>query len=264
MYLSIIIPCYNEEARIGRTLRAIHSYIKTKDYSWEIIVVDNGSRDRTREVVEAHAALIPNLKLMSRQSHGKGWAVKQGMLAATGEYRLFTDADNSTDIAQLDKLLPWATHGADVVISSRKAPGAVITEKQPPHRVWLGNLFSLFVRTIVPLGGIKDTQNGFKLFTKQAAEKIFPHQSIYYWAFDVEILALAKIFGFKVKEVPIVWVNDDRSKMNLKGMVCMGLEVILTRLHLLTFDLEKLKRARESYRVGREDYQRASLARPSA
>lgn len=263
MYLSIIIPCYNEEARIGKTLEAIYAYLKEKTYTWEIIVVDNGSRDGTRLLVEEYAEKIPGLSLLSRQSHGKGWAVKQGMLAAQGDYRLFTDADNSTDIRQLDKLLPWATHGADVVISSRKAPGAKITEKQPLLRVWLGNLFAFFVRTMVPLGGIKDTQNGFKLFTRRAAEKIFPHQTIFYWAFDVEILALAKIFGFKVKEVPIVWVNDDRSKMNLKGMVRMAVEIILTRLHLLTFDLEKLRRASESYNVG-SIYQRESVARPSA
>lgn len=254
MYLSVIIPCYNEENRIGKTLEAIYAFLKEKSYTWEIIIVDNGSTDGTRNLVEEYAERIPSLRLIERRSHGKGWAVKQGMLEAKGEYRLFTDADNSTDITQLDKLLPWATHGADVVISSRKAEGAVITEKQPPLRVVLGKVFAFFVRMVVPIGDIKDTQNGFKLFSRQAAEKIFPHQTIFYWAFDVEVLALARIFGFKIKEVPIVWVNDDRSKMNLKGMVRMVLEVILTRLHLLTFDLKKLSRARESYRIDREVY----------
>lgn len=260
MYLSIIIPCYNEEARISKTLEAIYSFMKTKPYTWEIIVVDNGSRDGTRKLVKEYIQKMPEVSLLNEQSHGKGWAVKQGMLAARGEYRLFTDADNSTDITQLDKLLPWATHGADVVISSRKAEGAVLTQAQPKLRVFLGKVFIFFVQTIMPLKGIKDTQNGFKLFSAKAAEKLFSHQTIYYWAFDVEVLALASIFGFKIKEVPIVWVNDDRSKMNLKGMVRMALEVILTRLHLLTFDLEKLQRARDTYIT----YQRASPARPSA
>jgi dolichyl-phosphate beta-glucosyltransferase len=255
MYLSVIIPAYNEEKRIAKTLEAIYCYLHEKPYEWEIIVVDNGSTDGTRQLVEEYSDKIKNLRLLERRSHGKGWAVKQGMLAATGEYRLFTDADNSTDISQLDKLLPWATHGADVIISSRKKEGAVIVEKQPFYRVWLGNLFPLIVKMFVPqVRDLKDTQNGFKLFSRQAAEKIFPHQTIFYWAFDVEILALAKIFGFGVKEVPIVWKNDDQSKMNLKGMLRAAFEVILTRLHLLTFDFDKLRRARESYRIDRETY----------
>jgi dolichyl-phosphate beta-glucosyltransferase len=255
MYLSVIIPCYNEEKRIAKTLEAIYCHLREKPYEWEILVVDNGSTDGTRKLVEEYADKIKNLQLIVRSSHGKGWAVKQGMMAARGEYRLFTDADNSTDFKQLDKLLPYATHGADVVISSRKKEGAVITEKQPFYRVWLGNLFPLLVRLLVPrLRDIKDTQNGFKLFTRQAAEKIFPHQTVFYWAFDVEVLALAKIFGFKISEVPIVWQNDDQSKMNLKGMLRAAFEVILTSLHLLTFDFDKLRRARDSYRVDREVY----------
>ncbi len=250
MYLSVIIPCYNEEERISKTIEAVYCYLREKPYEWEILVVDNGSTDGTRQLVEEYSDKIKNLFLITRQSHGKGWAVKQGMLAARGDYRLFTDADNSTDITQLDRLFPWATHGADVVISSRKKQGAVIVEKQPFYRVWLGKLFPWAVRLFVPiLNDIKDTQNGFKLFTRQAAEKIFPHQTIFYWAFDVEILALAKIFGFKIREVPIVWKNDDKSKMNLKGMFRAAFEVILTSLHLLTFDFEKLRRARESYKV---------------
>jgi dolichyl-phosphate beta-glucosyltransferase len=269
MYLSIIIPAYNEENRIGKTLDAIYSYLKTKTYTWEILVIDNGSRDGTRALVEEYRQKMPGLTLITRESHGKGWAVKQGMLAAQGEYRLFTDADNSTDITQLDKLLPYATHGADVVISSRKMEGAVIDEKQPWYRVWLGKLFPLLVKMLVPhVREIKDTQNGFKLFSARAAEKIFAHQTIYYWAFDVEILALADIFGFKVKEVPIVWVNDDQSKMNLKGMLRAAFEVLLTRFHLLTFDYAKLKRARGgNYKLNPNlygDYQRESVARPSA
>jgi dolichyl-phosphate beta-glucosyltransferase len=261
MYLSVIIPCYNEVERIAKTLEAIYCYLREQTYEWEIIVVDNGSTDGTRQLVEDYADEIKNLKLLIHQSHGKGWAVKQGMLAAEGEYRLFTDADNSTDIKQLEKLLPWATHGADVVISSRKKEGAVIVEKQPKYRQWLGNIFPLIVRLFVPvIRDIKDTQNGFKLFSRRAADRLFQHQSIYYWAFDVELLALAKIFGYKIKEVPIVWKNDDKSKMNLKGMLRAAFEVILVSLHLLSFDMKKLQRARDM----RTTYQRASVARPSA
>ena len=204
MYLSVIIPCYNEEKRIAKTLEAIYCFLREKPYTWEILVIDNGSTDGTRQLVEEYADQIKNLRLVVHSSHGKGWAVKQGMLEAQGEYRLFTDADNSTDITQLDKLLPYATHGADVVISSRKKEGAVITEKQPFYRVWLGKLFPLLVRILVPsLSDIKDTQNGFKAFSARAAESIFRRQQVKAWAFDVELLVIARDLGFKIAEFPV-------------------------------------------------------------
>lgn len=251
MYLSVIIPCYNEEERLGKTLDAIFEYLKKQSYTSEVIVVDNGSKDRTAAIVEEYKKANPTLSLITRKSHGKGWAVKQGMLAAQGDYCLFTDADNSTDISQVEKLLYYiqkkstsgTRDGYDVVISSRKIHGAVLAKPQPWHRVILGDIFAFIVRCIMPLG-IKDTQNGFKLFTKRAAQKIFLHQTIYYWAFDIEILALAKIFGFRIKEVPIVWVNDDKSKMTFKGMVRTFFEVILLRLHLFTFDYKKLEKVK--------------------
>lgn len=202
-----------------------------QNYDWEIIVVDNGSKDGTAGLLEKYKKSIPGMSVLTKKNYGKGWAVKQGMLVAKGDYRLFTDADNSTDITQVEKLLTFSKD-YDVVISSRKAEGAILTQPQPWHRIWLGNIFIFFTSCIVPVGGIKDTQNGFKLFSKKAAEKIFPHQTIYYWAFDVEILALARIFGFKIKEVPITWVNDDDSHMNLKGMVRMAFEIVLIRFRL--------------------------------
>ncbi len=232
MYLSVIIPCYNEEKRIGKTLEAIHSYLKNQPYQSEIIVVDNGSTDSTAQIVNGFQNSIPNLNILTEKSHGKGWAVKQGMLFSKGDYRLFTDADNSTDIAQVEKLFKYIHQGYDVVISSRKVAGAILTQAQPISRIWLGNIFAWFVRLVIPLGNIRDTQNGFKLFSSRVASKIFAEQTIYHWAFDVEVLALAKKFGFKIKEVPITWVNDERSKMNIKGMVQMIFEIILIRLHL--------------------------------
>lgn len=233
IFLSIIIPCYNEEQRIGKTLAIIGDYLNKQSYTSEVIVVDNGSSDMTNEVVQSYMDKVPNLQILSRKSHGKGWAVREGMLAASGQYRLFTDADNSTDISQIEKLLPFAQEGYEVVISSRRIDGAVITHPQPWYREILGNMFAFVVRAIMPLG-IKDTQNGFKLFTKRASERIFPHQTIFYWAFDVEVLALAHQFGYRIKEVPIVWVNDEGSKMSIKGMIRMLFEVIITRLHMMT------------------------------
>jgi dolichyl-phosphate beta-glucosyltransferase len=233
MIISVIIPCYNEEKRIGQTLKAIDAYFSTRQYHWEILVIDNGSKDQTKKVVEDLSKELGNIQLISHKSYGKGWAVKQGMLAAVGDYRLFTDADNSTDISHLDKMMHFAESGFDIVISSRRIEGAVITHPQPWHRQILGNAFAKLVSLIVPLG-IKDTQNGFKLFSKAAAEDIFARQSVYFWAFDVEILALAKKRGYEIKEVPITWVNDEGSKMNIKGMVRMLFEVINIRLMLFT------------------------------
>lgn len=233
MLISIIIPCYNEEQRIGKTLEAIHSYLSSKEYLFEILVVDNGSKDKTKKVITDASEKMPGIRLISHRSYGKGWAVKQGMLEAKGDYRLFTDADNSTDISHIDKLLPFALDGFDVVISSRRIEGAVISHPQPWYRQILGNLFAKLVRIIVPLG-IKDTQNGFKLFSAKVAEDIFTRQSIYFWAFDVEILALARKRGYKIKEVPITWMNDDQSKMSLKGMIQMLIEVLNIRLMLFT------------------------------
>lgn len=202
MFLSIIIPCYNESKRIGATLDKIGTYLEEEAYDYEIIIVDNGSTDKTMSIALNRKKAIPNLRIVMQKSRGKGWAVMQGMLEAQGDYRLFIDADNSTDIRQLKNLLEFAERGCDVVIGSRKTTGALISRPQQKYRVFLSGLFTFIANLIIPLG-IKDTQNGFKLFSREAAENIFPRLTTFYWAFDVEVLALATKFGFKIKEVPI-------------------------------------------------------------
>lgn len=234
MYLSIIIPAYNESERIGETLRAVDSYMQKKNWEYEIIVVNDGSKDNTKEVVEklkhdVHHLYLTNLE----ENRGKGHAVQQGMLASNGDLCLFMDADHSTTIEHIEKMIPMVAEGYDVVISSRHLKDSVITVKQPAIRVFLGHMFRLFVSTVVPIG-VKDTQNGFKLFTRWAAFTIFSQQRVFRWAFDVEVLAIAKRLGFGIKEVPITWKNDDRSQMNFKGMINMLLEVFTVRKNLLT------------------------------
>jgi len=234
MYLSIIIPAYNEAERIPETLRAVDQYMKTKNWEYEIIVVNDGSKDATGEVVESMRGEISHLYFLNLEvNKGKGHAVQQGMLASNGDLCLFMDADHSTNISELEKMIGAINEGNDIAVSSRHLPDSVITVKQPPLRVFLGHMFRVFVGMIVPLG-IRDTQNGFKLFTRWAAFTIFSQQRVYRWAFDVEVLAIAKKLGFSIKEVPIVWKNDDRSQMNLKGMINMLFEVLTVRKNLLT------------------------------
>lgn len=200
--------------------------------SYELVVVENGSTDNTAKILKELNKTTPNLKIITNGKPGKGGAVKFGMQNAIGDYRLFTDADNSTDISHIKELLLYAEKfGYDVVVSSRRTQGSKIKQHQPFHRELLGNIFANVVRCIIPLG-IKDTQNGFKLFSRKSANIIFSKQTIYGWAFDIEILALAKKFNFKIIEVPITWVNDDLSKMNLGGMLSMLIDLFKIRWRL--------------------------------
>jgi dolichyl-phosphate beta-glucosyltransferase len=212
-YLSIIIPAFNESERIGLTLASIDRYMGKQPYSYEVLVVDDGSTDHTITIVTEAALTMKNLRVTKLSTNkGKGAAVKAGMEASIGQYRLFMDADGSTSIEEVSKLLPHLEHGYDVVIGSRRAQGAVIQVKQNLLRDFLGWGFRGLVHVMVPIG-ITDTQNGFKLFSQRAAETIFPKLKTKSWSFDVEVLIIAQKQGYKVKEVPIVWVNDGRSKM---------------------------------------------------
>lgn len=232
MYLSVVIPAYNEEKRIQKTLLAIDDYLKKQSYGYEILVVNDGSKDGTARAVQELADRVANLRLIDNQSNqGKGGVVRQGMLLAQGQIRLFTDADNSTSIEHIEKFLPLFKEGHDIVIGSRRTKGAVIAVHQPWIRDWLGGIFRAIVRLLVPLG-VKDSQAGFKAFSQKAAEAVFSRQTLTRWAFDVEILAIARRLEFKIKEVPITWVNDQESHVKLKGMIGMLFEVLSVRKNL--------------------------------
>ncbi len=224
MYLSWIIPAYNEEKRIEKTIREVDRYLGSKHLpgGYEIIVVDSASADRTALIVRSLRASRANLKLLEVQNRGKGWAVKQGMLAATGDIRLFSDADNSVSPEQLDKFLPLVCGGAggearcsDVVIASIEAPGAVIEEHAQWYRRGLGKLSKYVIRAVAGLWRIRDTQRGFKVFSSRAAEEIFPRLTITAWGFDIEVLVIAHRRGFSIVEVPVRWVNPGDSKVSL-------------------------------------------------
>lgn len=232
-YLSVIVPAYNEAKRLPLTLIDIDKHLREMKFSYEIIVVNDGSKDATKEVAERFSHLIKNLRVINQENTGKGGAVKRGMLEAEGEIRLFTDADNSTSIDQFGKMAPYLGKGYDVVIASRDIKGAKLIPPQPWRRRILGNLGNLFIQ-IMLLPGIWDTQCGFKVFTDKAAEKVFPLIKINRWGFDVEILALAKKFGYKIKEVPAIWVNNPFSHVKATAYFQVLWEVMKIRWWLMT------------------------------
>lgn len=233
-YLSVIIPAYNEFERLPLTLIDIDQYLSKVSYSSEILVVNDGSRDKTADVVKKMSETIKNLKLIDNQiNRGKGAVVKQGMLMAQGEVRLFVDADNSTSVDQFEKMIPYLNQGFEVVIGSRALKESELRPPQPIYRRILGKIGNLIVQLLL-LPGLKDTQCGFKAFKKEAAEAIFSKSQISGFGFDIEALALAKKFGFKIKEIPVVWVNDTRSKVKGLTYLKVLLETIKIRLWLWT------------------------------
>lgn len=203
--LSIIIPCYNEEKRIGSTLDTWLAYLKSKKWSFEIIVVNDGSKDNTEEVVKN----FNEIKLLAHKpNYGKGYAVRRGILEANGEYILFCDADLSTPVEEIENLIKYVKN-YEVVIASRALKESKVKALQ--SRKLLGRSFNFLVN-LFAVPGIKDTQCGFKLFRRDAAKKIFSKQLINGWAFDVEVLFLAKKLGFKIKEVPIRWQHFEHDE----------------------------------------------------
>jgi len=233
MYISVIIPAYNEGKNIANTVRSIFGYLKGKNIEHEIIVATDGSTDKTAEIVRLLKTEIPTLDLIEYQDNkGKGFAVKAGMIKAKGDLRLFTDADNATPIEHLDKFLPYVVEGYQVVIGSIAVSGhKVAAGSEPAWRRLFGKLGNLFIQ-IMAVPGIHDTQRGFKLFTAEAAEKIFSKLTIERFGFDIEALALARRFGYKIKEVPVDWKNAAESRVSLRSYFQVLTETIKIRWNL--------------------------------
>jgi dolichyl-phosphate beta-glucosyltransferase len=233
-YLSVIIPAYNEEKRLGKTLREMDSYLQKADYDYEILVVNDGSKDGTAELVRRMESEIKNLKLIDNKvNQGKGGVVRDGMLKSTGQIRLFTDADNSTSLDQFEKMRPLFQNGYEVVIGSRAVRGAKLDPPQPLLRRIPGKIGNIIIQLLV-LPGIWDTQCGFKAFTAQAAKEVFGNMKTTGWGFDVECLALSRRLGFKIKEVPVRWVNDLNSHVGASAYLQVLIETIRIRLRLWT------------------------------
>jgi dolichyl-phosphate beta-glucosyltransferase len=210
--LSLIIPAYNEEKRIAITLDRIEVYLSRQDYGAEIIVVDDGSLDTTAELVKA---LYPKVNVISyTPNRGKGHAVKTGMLAATGDYRVFYDADGSTPIDELDRMWPCFEAGADIVIGSRSLPESDVQVRQHYIRESMGRTFNKFVKMILGLPFV-DTQCGFKGFTARSSQILFPRQRRNRFSFDAELLYIARKHHLRVHELPVCWINSPHSRVKL-------------------------------------------------
>lgn len=228
MDLSIVIPAYNEEANLSSTLKDIAGYLKTKSYSYEVIIVDDGSTDKTAEIASSSAGMFGSFSLIKNSpNRGKGYSVKRGVLSAQGDYILFMDADNSTRIDQLDKLMPAAKEGFDAVMASRRIKGSEVANSQPAYRILLGNIYILLSKLILQ-SNIQDYNCGFKLYKKDAAKLIFPKITRDDWSFDSELIFLISRFNLKAIEVPVKWV--DKSKTSKVRPISDGLKSLISLL----------------------------------
>lgn len=234
--LSVVIPAYKEEKRIGDTLLSLDKYLSRLNFPYEILVVIDGSPDNTFAVVEKYQKMIKNLWIINNpENHGKGFVVRQGLLAAKGIYRLFMDADNSVTIDQIEEFSPqFEDKEVGIVIGSRDIKGANVKVHQPKWKELLGDMGNILIQLVGGLWGIPDTQCGFKILTAEAAELICPLMRINRWGFDIEMLVLMKKLGYKIKEAPVVWVNDEATTVSIGGYINTFKELFIVRWNLWT------------------------------
>jgi dolichyl-phosphate beta-glucosyltransferase len=226
--LSIIIPAHNEEDRLPPSLMALANFLSRQEYSSEILVVENGSNDRTFEIAQAYINKIPDLTVIQEKNAGKGLAVRRGMLAAQGQYRIFCDADFSMPVEEIQKFLPPQIDKYDVAIASRELAGSKRVD-EPEYRHRIGRIFNSMVRWSV-LPGLHDTQCGFKAFRADVAEKVFQLQTLPGWAFDAEVLVIARKQGFHIQEVPITWYYKPGTRLHIiKDSFQMAVDLLTIR-----------------------------------
>ncbi len=231
-FLSIILPAHNEERRLPRTLEEVKGFVEAQSYPVEVVLVENGSQDRTLELAQQFAAQVPFLKVIHEERPGKGLAVRTGILAAKGEYRIFCDVDFSMPVTEINRFVPPAQPDCQVAIGSREAPGAV-RYNEPYYRHLSGRVFNTLVRWLA-LPGLQDSQCGFKCFRGDIADEIFPLQTNTGWAFDVEVLFVARQRGYRIVEVPVPWYFNPESKVRmLRDSWRMVRDLILIRINSL-------------------------------
>lgn len=232
MFLSLIIPAYEEQDRIARALETIQAYLASCGRPCEIIVVDDGSRDNTCQVAQEYAARSTSVRVITYpDNRGKGYAVRQGVAASRGAYVAFSDADLSTPIEELDKLFAAMDKGYDIAIGSRAIKGSKLILHQPLYRELGGKVLNLVIQALA-LPGIKDTQCGFKLFRGDLAREIFPMCFVNSWGFDVEVLYVARKGGHSIAEIPVVWKHTPGSTIRpLRAGLELINDIVHVRLH---------------------------------
>jgi dolichyl-phosphate beta-glucosyltransferase len=231
-FLSLIIPAHNEEERLPETLRQVFEFAEKQPYALEVVVVENGSNDRTYQIGQLFAEQHPELRLLKNPLRGKGRAVKQGMLAAQGEHRFMCDVDFSMPVDQINRFIPPVMGDYDVAIASREAPGAKRID-EPYYRHFVGRIYNGLIRFLA-LPGLQDTQCGFKCFRGPVAEDLFSRQTLTGWSFDVEILFIARLLGYGIVEIPIPWYYNPHSKIRVvRDAFQMGVDLLTIRRNAL-------------------------------
>ena len=228
VFLSVVIPVYNEEPRIQHTLDQALAYLESFAHPWELVLADDGSVDTSRELIVPYVARCPNIRLLTLPHRGKGGAVKQGMLAATGRFRLMCDADLSVPIEQVERLLEAALEGVDVALGSREGEGGRRIG-EPEGRHVMGRVYNLMVR-LLAVPGLKDTQCGFKCYRGEAASLLFGAQTLDGFGFDVEVLYLARKSSMTLREIGVDWYYREHSKVRpVRDALRMGLDLLRMR-----------------------------------
>ena len=231
-FLSIVIPAYNEEKRLPDTLEKVIAFTDRQAYPSEVLVVENGSQDRTYAVAQAFAEHYDQVILLKEEQRGKGLAVQRGMLTARGEYRFMCDADLSMPVDEISRFIPPTLQDYDIAIGSREAPGA-IRYNEPQYRHLGGRAVNTMIR-VLALPGLQDTQCGFKCFTASVADELFRLQTLTGWSFDIELLYIARRRGYRIVEVPIPWYFNPESKLNVvKDAIKMGTDILTIHLNQL-------------------------------
>jgi dolichyl-phosphate beta-glucosyltransferase len=227
-YLSIVIPAHNEENRLPDTLEQLIRFLGKQTYTSEIIVVENGSQDRTYAIAQEFAKKHANVRVIRNDWRGKGLAIQQGVKQAKGEYVFMCDADLSMPVEEISKFLPPQVVNVDIAIASREAPGSV-RYNEPYYRHLTGRVFNILIRLLI-LPTLQDTQCGFKCIRANVARDIFPYQTLTGWAFDVELLYIARHHGYRIVEIPIDWYFNADSKISvLRDSLRMFLDLLLIR-----------------------------------
>lgn len=226
--LSLIIPAYNEGARLPQTLPLVAEFVAAQPFGVEVIIVNNNSRDNTGEIAQSFAQTYPYMRVLNEQQQGKGAAVRTGLLAAVGDYLFMADADFSMPVEEIAKFLPPQLSGYDIAIGSREAPGAV-RYNEPHYRHLMGRVFNYYVK-LMAIPGLEDTQCGFKCFRRDVALDVLSYQTIDGWAFDVELLYIALRRGYRIVEVPVHWYFRSNSRVSpIRDTIDMVREVLRIR-----------------------------------